>query len=126
MNPIEIMAIIVAVLGLVKLFFVATNPKAWLKVVDFVFAKPNVTSAVSALLALIVLFFIIQEITIVQIFAVVLFVTLLVLVKASAYAKEIKDLGHKILKDKNAIKKVWLAVVAWLILILWLFYEVFI
>src|SRR3989344_6634710 len=112
MNPIEIMAIIVAVLGLVKLFFVATNPKAWLKVVDFVFAKPNVTSAVSALLALIVLFFIIQEITIVQIFAVVLFVMLLVLVKASAYAKEIKDLGYKILKDKNVIKKVWLAVVA--------------
>ena len=126
MNPIEIMAIIVAVLGLVKLFFVATNPKAWLKVVDFVFAKPNVTSAVSALLALIVLFFIIQEITIVQIFAVVLFVMLLILVKASAYAKEIKDLGYKILKDKNTIKKVWLAVVAWLILILWLFYEVFI
>lgn len=126
MNPIEIMALIIAVLGIVKLVFIFANPKAWVKVVDFVYAKPNVTGALSALLALIILFFLVQEITIVQIFAVMLFVMFLILIKFSVYAKDLKALSHKVLNDKNLIRKAWLAVVIWLILIIWVLYEIFV
>ena len=58
-------------------------------------------------------------ITIIEIFAVMLFFVLLMALSVSVYSKEMMQLGQKMLKDKKMIKKSWLAILVWIILILW-------
>ncbi|GAG09846.1 unnamed protein product, partial [marine sediment metagenome] len=61
-----------------------------------------------------------------QILAATAFVGLLAALSFSAYANEMLGIADKMLKDKAVVKKAWLAVLVWIILILWALKELFI
>ena len=94
-------------------------------VVRKIYGKPGVLTIVSLLLGSLVLYYLIQEITIVQILAVMMFLMLLMLVSVSIYSQEFLAMADTIYRDGNILKKSWLPLVIWIALILWGLKELF-
>lgn len=125
MEPIQIIALSVAILSIIKLLFILTNPKSWFSMVKSIYSNKLLTTIVSTILALVVLNFLIKEITIVQIFAVMAFVMLLFTLTGSSYGKDIISLAEKRYKDKNKIKNAWFPILIWVLLLIWLLFFLF-
>ncbi len=125
MTPIEIMALIIAVFAIIKMLVILINPKSWMSVVKTIYAKPVITGVVGLVLALITLYYLLEELTIVQIFAVILLVYFLMLMGVAGYSKELLKWVEGMLKDKRVLKKAWLALIIWILLIVWVLSEIF-
>lgn len=126
MNQLEILALIVVVLGLIKFIVIALKPGAWASVPKTMFAKPVLSAVVSLILAAGVLYVLLRFITIVHIFAVMLFMMLLMFGTMSMYYKELEPMVNKLLKSKSFMKKAWLPIVIWLVLMLWALVVIFV
>ncbi|MFH1972252.1 MAG: hypothetical protein ABIJ18_02110 [archaeon] len=125
MTPIEIMALIVIGFALIKIVVLFINPSKWMKVVEAVFAKPALTLIVAFVWAAVVLVILLQEMTIVHIFASMLFLMPLFLMGFAAYGKDTTAWAKKMLKDKKLMKKSWLLILVWIVLLLWVIYTIF-
>lgn len=119
MTPIEIFALIVVIAAAIKMIFVLINPKSWLNFAVKVWKSPTLMMWVSLILAVIVLYYLLQALTIIQIFAVILFIALLSATTMAVYAKDFITMAQRISKDKKFLKKAWLAILIWIILIIW-------
>lgn len=126
MTPIEIIALIFVVIGIIKLITLLINPSKWIKVIDTVYKKPAITMIIALILAAIMLNYLLAELTIVQIFAVMAFLGSLMILNIVNYSKEISTLAKKILKDKNILKKAWLSTIIWIALMFWVLYAIFV
>ena len=116
---------IFSVLVLIKLLFVLFKPKGWLDVSKKLYSSPAILAIVELVLAAIVFYYLLIELTIVQIMAGVVLGALLTGLSFAAYGKEAMAFGSKMLKDKNMWKKMWLPVVIWLVLAVWALYALF-
>ncbi|MBW3002258.1 hypothetical protein KY338_03805 [Candidatus Woesearchaeota archaeon] len=125
MTPIQIMALIVAVLGAIKLLVIIVDPKIWLKkVVKPIYANTMVASLLGLIIAGVSLYYLNQELTIVQIFAVLLFFMGLMLMSFAVMAKEMVGLADKVLR-KDGLMRFWLPMLIWVLLLIWVFYALF-
>lgn len=124
METITIFALIIALLALVKILVILIKPKVWTEVVKSVWRAPGFMMVVCLILAAVVLYYLIQDISIVQIMAVFLFVALLGGMTVAVYSKEVVSLAGKMLNDRKFMKKAWLPVIIWLVLILWALKEI--
>ena len=125
-TPIETLAFIIAALSLIKILVILVNPMSWFRgVVKPVYSNPFWLQFIGLILAGVSLFYLLQELTIVQIFAVMFLFAALMLFGVAAYNKEILALADKIYKKKGAIKKSWLSILIWLVLIIWVLVELF-
>lgn len=125
MTPIEIFALIVAAIVLIKTLVVVSYPKKWMNVVDVVWKNPNLILTVSTVLAAVVLFYLLKTISIVEIFAVILFVMLISVSTVSVYSRDIRALARKMLKDKKIVRKFWAAILIWVLLCIWVLISIF-
>lgn len=78
---------------------------------------------IALLLAAVVLKYLLAELTIVQIFAVMSFMAFLMVIGVAFYAKETTTMINKLLKDRNVLKKGRLAITIWTVLMIWVLYE---
>ncbi len=125
-TPIEVMALILIIVGAIKLVIVVVNPKIWLNsVVKKVWARPALTMVVSLVLAGTSLYYLTLELSIVQILAVMLFTALLVAVGITTYSKEVIAVAEKLLKGKSILKRSALYIIIWIILLIWGLYTLF-
>ena len=125
-TPIETLALIIALLSLIKLIVILVNPMSWFKgVVKPIYSNPFMLQLIGLILAGVSLFYLLREFTIVQIFAVMFFFASLMLFGVGAYAKEILDFADKIYKKKGLVRKAWLSILIWLVLIFWVLVELF-
>ena len=124
MNALEIIALIAIILAVIKILVILINPSSWLKVIKTVYAQPWITAIISLILAGIVLNYLLQELTIVQIFASMMFFALLTMIGIAGYKKEITEWAEQVLKEKELWKKAWLALIIWGILIIWVIYSI--
>ena len=120
MTPIEIIALIFAILAAIKIIVILVKPKVWVdSVVKKVWINPLITGTICLILAAIVLYYLIDGgMTIIQIFAVMGFVALLAGIGIAAYAKEVVGCAEKLLKQ-GIVKKSWLQLIIWIILTIW-------
>lgn len=125
MTPIEIFALIVVILGVIKLIVIAINANSWTSVVRFIFAKPMLTGIVSLVLAAVVLYYLLAEISIVYIFGVMLFFMFIMLASYAVFSKELINMLNSLMKQGNIMKRVWLIIVIWIALIIWVLYALF-
>jgi len=126
MTPIEIMALIVAVFAGVKLVVALISPKSWLgSVTKTAWSNPTLTTIGSLVLAAVALFYLLEELTIVQIFAAMFFLMLLMVMGFAPYAKDMLALEDKMLKDRDVVKRGWLSIIVWGILVIWVLYALF-
>ena len=77
MEIITVFALIIALLALVKILVILVKPKVWLNLVKSIWSVPMLTMIVCLILAAIVFYYLIQELTIIQIMATTLFIALL-------------------------------------------------
>ena len=120
-TPVEIIALVIIVVGLIKIAVLLVNPKAWMNFAKSLYAKPKAVSAIAFVLAAIVFYYIIQEISIVQILAVTAFVALLILF---GMAPEVPHLIKRF-NVRNIWKDYWLYTLIWVILLVWGVRELF-
>ena len=123
LSAVEILAVILIVLSVAKLLFVVTNFKAWMQLMKWLFASPKFTALIASALAGVLLYFLVRSgLTIVQILAVCLFVSLLFIAGIAPYFSHISTW----LEGKNTtqiLKEQWLYAVIWFLLLGWGVYE---
>ena len=118
-TAIEIIAIILIGVSIIKLAVLAASPGAWIAFARKIYLKPNVTSAVALVLAAVVLYYLVSSgMTIVQILAVWVFMALIMVVGFANYADDILDwaMGRDI---KAWLREQWLLMVIWIGLLVW-------
>jgi len=123
MGAIENMAAFVAILSLVKLVWVYFNPKGWMNNVSKPLFKMN--QFVWLILAAVAGYYILQIFTIVEVFAVFLFMIPLMAMSYSLFGKEFLELGDKLLRKKNFWQKSWLIWLVWTVMSLWVLKDIF-
>ncbi len=124
METITTFALIIAVIALVKILVILVKPKAWYGVVKSVWKAPALMMIVCLILAAIVFYYLIQELSIVQIMATMLFLALLYGMTFAVYSKETIVWAQKMLNDRKFLAKGWLPILIWLALILWALKEI--
>ena len=125
MEIVGIFALIVLIAIAIKILVVLISPKSWLNLVGKIWKLPILTMIVSLILAGIVLYYLLQEISIVQIFGVLLFIALISAATMAVYIKEVLPFVQKMLKDRSFLRKAWLPILIWIILIIWALKELF-
>ena len=103
----------------VKILVILIKPLAWVKFTAKLYSNPQITSIISLVLAMVILYFLLASgLTIVQILAVTLFVALLMLSSVAPYIKQLipwiekQDL-RKIMKDTWLYSLVWTGLITW-------------
>lgn len=126
-SAIEILALILIVVAVVKIVIILISPKIWADlVVKKLWASSGLVMIISLILAVWVLYLLLNAgITIVEIFAVMLFLSLLAAVGVAVYSKEIVGVAQKLLKDRNIVKKSWFYILIWVVLLVWGLKELF-
>lgn len=114
-SALEIIAVVFAVLIIVKVMLVLFARSSLLSVRKFLYKSPRVMSLISLALCLLVFYYLIQEISLVQLFAAVIFTSLLIGAMLSLYSKEMIEFSNKILKRK-LIPEMWVYYLVWLLL----------
>jgi len=116
LGTLEILATIIIAVSLIKIVVLLVNPKIWLTFSKRIYRRPHITKVVSLILAAIVLYYlVISGISIVEVLAVSLFVSLMLAAGLSDYGE---DIINKI-RRKDILKDFWLYTLAWLVLIVW-------
>ncbi|MBD3304495.1 hypothetical protein GF343_05085 [Candidatus Woesearchaeota archaeon] len=125
MTPIQIMALVVALLGAVKMIVVFLSPKSWINsVVKPIYKNTKVASLAGLIITGVSLYYLTQELSIVQIFAVFLLFMGLMLMTFAAVSKEMTKLAETVLR-KDGLMRFWLPILVWIILLIWVFYALF-
>lgn len=125
MTPIEIMALLVVSLGLIKTVVILIDAKKWMGVAKAVYGNPQVTQVIALALAGLSLWYLLQELTIVQVWASMAFFMMVMVLSAAVAGKELLALANKLLRQKNLLQKWWLATLVWVGLSLWVLKELF-
>ena len=92
MTPVKIIALIFVVFALIKLVVIGINPTHWKGVVKKIYVKPISTTVFSLLLGAIILRYLLEELTIVQIFASMTFMMALMMIQFAALGKEVVEI----------------------------------
>jgi len=124
--PVEIIALILIVGGLIKIAVLLVNPKSYMNFTKGIYSKPKAISALALVFAAIVLYYLIQSgITIVDILAVTAFVALLVLFGMAKEVGPVIKHFEVIIKKGNLWEDYWLYILIWVVLMLWGIKELF-
>lgn len=123
MDTIQIFALIVLAMISIKLITIIIKPKAWLNLVDGVWKYPAITMIISLVLAVYVYIKLMNVITLTEFFATLLLVFLLSVFTLAVYVKEFTEMAHNLLK-KGIMKKAWISILIWIILIILGFKEI--
>lgn len=126
MTPVEIIALIFVVFALVKLVVIGINPSHWKSVVKKIYVKPVITTVISLILGAVILRYLLEELTIVQIFASMTFMMALMMVQFAVLGTEVVEIADKLFADRNILKKLWFPLVLWTALMGWVLYEIFV
>tara|TARA_Y100000310_G_C20484276_1_gene716146 strand:+ start:135 stop:524 length:390 start_codon:yes stop_codon:yes gene_type:complete len=119
-TALETIALIFILFSLLKIIIIAINKNLWVNSVSKkILKKPHPYAFLFLILSLIVLYYLLKELTIVQIIAASTFTVLLVGFGMLQYTKELGSVITKVQKDKHIIKKAWAYILIWIILLLW-------
>ena len=117
--------IVFSLLAIVKILVVSFNPKRWLNIAKGLYKSSALLFVVELILAAILFYYLLQEITIVQVLAGIVLGALLTGMTFAIYAKETLDWASKLLKGKTLLNRAWLPVLIWLALTIWALAAVF-
>lgn len=119
-TPIEIMALILIILSFAKLISILISPKFWYeKIVKRVWNYPIPMLITSLIISGISLYFLLQELTIVQILAVMFFLMFIITAGIAIFPNYVLQLKEKLYKDKSIIKRSWIYILLWLVLLIY-------
>jgi len=126
MTPIEIMALVMAVVGLIKMTYITISPKSWMPVVRAVYGgNGQVLQWIGLALTIGTLYYLLQVLTIVELFASMWFLVAIMLIGIGAFSKDLLAFAEKLYKRKDMLSKCWMSMAVWVVLCLWVLKELF-
>ena len=125
MAAIETLAVILALVILIKFVVILINPKSWAKLVHVILKSKAVVSIIYLILAVIVGYYLFQSLTIIQVGAVMLFTALLYGLAFIPFMDNILPI-KKVLQKGKLWSKAWLSIVIWIIIAIWILYAAFV
>ena len=123
MTTIDIIALVFIFLALVKITVVLVNRKSWLNVSKLFYDYSRESSFLLIILGVIVFFFLLDEMSIVHIIAVIAFSIILLGLAVLQYPREFLHIAKKSSNRKISIFEL-LYIVFWIILLIWAFVEI--
>ncbi len=129
MTAVEIIALIFVALSVIKLVVLSISPRAWYgpanPIIRLVWNRISAT-VLSLVLGGLVLFYLLAEISIVQIFASMVFTFLLVILIMAPDIKKIFDvLIRHLEREKRLWTRYWFPLLVWIALMVWVVWEIF-
>jgi len=122
LTTLEVLATIVLVIGVLKILTLLFAPNWFANFADKLYSYPKLLKTISLILAAIVLYILVGAgVTIVEILAISLFVSLFIAVGLGSYGK---TLMSKI-DFKTILKEQWLYTLLWVVLMIWGATEIF-
>ncbi len=122
-TSVEIIALVLIAIVAVKMLVLIVKPMSWMKFTKVIYKKPNVVKFIGAILAGLILYFLVSpqygNMSIVQILAVSLFMAMMFMIGLS------EDIGPFIKKYEAQIKagkmwqKHWFYTLIWIALLVW-------
>jgi len=128
LGALQIAVLILAILVVIKLLVLAIKPKAWLNLAKSLYGNPLITGLVIVILAIILFYYLLMQLTIVQIMAAIALGALLTALSFTLFGKETIAWANKILKNKKILWSpgAWFVWLIWLVLIGWALYALFV
>lgn len=124
LRPTETIALIFILLAFLKIFVVLVNRNKWYeKVVKPIYSGSNSWTILFLLLAILVFYYLLQELSIVHIFAVMAFISLVMGIGFMQHSKEILEFSKKIYNKKLTMWR-WVYLLVWSLLLLWALVEI--
>jgi hypothetical protein len=124
-TAVEIIALVLLALAVVKMLVLLISAKSWMNLAKKLYGNKLVFQLVCLVLAAVVFYFLLQELTVIQIFAATAFVALLIGIGLADPIKRILPIYRKQIKEKTLLKSNWLYIILWLALMAWVFLELF-
>lgn len=125
-TSIEIIALVIIVLGAIKIVVLLVNPKAWMNFAKGIYSKPNAVKVVGFILGAVVLYYLLSSgMTITQILAVTAFVGLLFMIGLAEEAEHFIKKYEVLIKKGTMWKDYWFYTLLWIILMIWGAKEIF-
>ena len=122
---VEWFVLVFSIIVVVKLVTVIFSPKTWFNIVKPLYKSHIVLFVVELILAAILFYYLLMNLTIIQIFGAIVLGALLTGMTFAVYGKETLDWAKKLLREKTLIKKAWLPILIWLVLVIWVLVELF-
>lgn len=123
-TPLEWVVLIFAVVAVLKAIFVLGNRGVWSKFLDSLYTNHVIFSWVFLILAAVIFYYLIQEVTFVQLIAASAFTACLIAIAFLQYAHEAKTFVKKmILSPLRGM--IWFYILIWLVLIVLALWEIF-
>ena len=119
MTPVEIIAAIVVIAAAIKMLVLLINPSAWMNFAKKSYAKPIVIQIIGLILAGVVLYYILPEIGIVQIMAVMAFLGALLMIGLAAQVDDLIKKYESQVKKGRMWKENGLYILVWIVLLVW-------
>ena len=107
-TAVGIIALVLLVLGVVKMLVLLISPKSWMNLAKKLYNNKLVFQLVCLVLAAVVFYFLLQELTVIQIFAAMAFLALLIGIGLADPIKRILPIYRKQIKEKTLLKSNWL------------------
>ena len=123
MTAIETIAVIFAALGIIKIVVIMVNKNFWINKVSLPIYGSKLSSWILGILALVIFYYLVQVFSMVEIFAVMAFTSLLMGASLMAYSSELTSLVKKFAKKKFGTW-MWIYMLIWLLLSAWVLYSV--
>ncbi len=124
-TAIETIALILIIVTAIKLVVLLINPRSWMNFAKGIYSNPKVVQIVAFILAVIVLYYLIQGgIGIVQIIATTVFIMLLMVIGMAPEVNNMMKNYEKKIK-KGIWKQYWFYTLLWVILLVWAVVEIF-
>jgi len=125
MTSIETLAFILAVFASIKVLALIFIPELWVGLTDKLSRSSAILTFFYLIIAVISGFFVLNAFTIIQIGAVALFITALVGLSVAPHYDEFVEVGEKLVNE-GTIYNSWLGLLAFLLIAIWIFFELFI
>lgn len=124
MRALEVIALIVVICFVVKLLALLCCKRKWVKLVKKFYKNTGLAVLIFLILGVVVFGYLINELTIVQIFASMAFCGILMGMAFAAYPGDVIALAERVLKGKIPML-VWLVALIWLVMCVWVVVSIF-
>ena len=124
-TSVGIIALVLLSLAVVKILMLLIKPQAWMNFAKSLYKNKFLFQLVCFVLALIIFYYLIQSLTIIQIFATLAFAALFIAIGLTDGFSKLFSIYEKQIKDKTLWKKNWFYMLLWLTLMIWVFVELF-
>ena len=122
MDALEVLAVIFAVIVLLKFAGLLIAPVSWMDTAGAMLKHPRACTWVYAVLAAVVGYFVFARMDIVEVVSVMLFTSLLMGVALGPYSRTLLRLGREMAGE--GFGRLWPSLVIWTVIAVWALYEV--